>query len=292
MFHSSLKLGLRLLCVPLLSVYYLSQGVARSTSSGHDSGAADGLSQGVSESFNSRILRAIGNMPAGGGYSLGRDASRVLCQAVSADAGGRLNIAASTTTPSFCSGAVYLVLLGALKPEIDSIPSEKTRLDLIRALSVRGQADGVQMWGRWNSNGPCMAVAFAEAGLGRSFWDIKSAIPGDFLKIWWTTPIGRDEFGHSVIFLGFTAAEGGEEGVEIWSSNKPGGYGKKVVPLSKIKHALVSRCEHPENVSRILNLKQKNEFLGDMLKKNSSRDEVDSYLSLLMGSGSKGKTGG
>jgi hypothetical protein len=66
-----------------------------------------------------------------------------------------------------------------------------------------------------------------------------------------------------------------------------GGYGKKVIALTKIKHALVTWCEHPENVSQILSLRSKNEFLADMLKKNTSIDEVDRYLHLLSGSNFK-----
>jgi len=62
-----------------------------------------------------------------------------------------------------------------------------------------------------------MAVAFAASGLGRSFWGYKSAVPGDFLKLWWTEAIGRDESGHSVVFLGFKKTECGDDGIEISS---------------------------------------------------------------------------
>jgi len=221
MLGSSLKPSFRALFLPPLSICFF-QSAALGADIGSDHQSAGTPPQEIVETFNSRVIKAIGEMPSGGGCPLGKDASRALYQAVSADPDGRLNIAAAKATPSFCSGAVYLVLLRALKPEIDAIPEEKTRLDLIRAIGVHGQADGIQMWGRWNSNGACMAVTMAETGLGWSSWDLKKAIPGDFLKLWWTDPIGRDGFGHSVVFLGYTNTESGEEGIEIWSSNKPG----------------------------------------------------------------------
>jgi hypothetical protein len=228
--------------------------------------------------FNARVLAAIEKMPVGGGYAVSPVASKALGNAIGLDESGYLKISPTTAKPSFCSGAVYLVLLSALKPEIDGIKASESRRTLIRMLDVAGQPDGKGVWGRWNSNGPCMAVTFAESGLGRSFWGYKSALPGDFLKLWWTEAIGRDESGHSVVFLGFKKAENGEDGIEIWSANKPGGYGKKVIPLSKIKHALVSRCDHPNKVVGLLRLGGKNDYLASMLKQNTTMDEINKRI--------------
>jgi len=234
-----------------------------------------------SDCLNARVLAAIEKMPVGGGYAVTSNASKALGNAIDLDESGNLSIKASVAKPSFCSGAVYLVMLSALKPEIDGIKDPEARRTLIRTLDVAGQPDGKGIWGRWNSNGPCMAVTFAESGLGRSFWGYKSAAPGDFLKLWWTEAIGRDESGHSVVFLGFKKAESGEDGIEIWSANKPGGYGKKVIPFSKIKHALVSRCEHPDRVVGLLHLGEKNDYLAEMLKRNTTPDEIDKRIALI-----------
>ena len=233
---------------------------------------------GGSHPFNIRVLAAIDKMPTGGGYAVTRSASKALGNAIGTDESGNLSIKGAMARPSFCSGAVYLVLLSALKPEIDAIRDPETRRTLISLIDVSGQADGSGIWGRWNSNGPCMAVTFAEVGLGRSSWGFKSAVPGDFLKLWWTESIGRDEAGHSVVFLGFKKTESGEDGIEFWSSNKPGGYGKKVISLSKIKHALVSRCERPERVAGLLRLGGKNDYLAGMLKRNTSHEEIDKRI--------------
>lgn len=236
---------------------------------------------GIDSSWlNARVLATIDKMPVGGGYAVNLRASKALGNAIGHDESGKLEIKADTATPSFCSGAVYLVLLNALKPEIDAIKDPNTRLNLIRSLDVSGQPDGKGIWGRWNSNGPCMAMTFAESGLGKSFWGYKSALPGDFLKLWWTEAIGRDESGHSVVFLGFKKAENGEDGIEIWSANKPGGYGKKVIPLSKVKHAQVSRCDQPHRVAGLLHLGEKNDYLAGMLKRNTTPDEIDKRIAL------------
>ena len=236
------------------------------------------LPGGVSPAFNTRVLEVISKMPVGGEYAVSRTAAQALRNSITLDDKGQLSINEASATPSFCSGAVYLVLLRALKPEIDAIKDNTTRQKLIRSLTVAGQADGVGIWGRWNSNGPGMAVTFIEAEMGRSSWDFKSAIPGDFLKLWWTESIGSKEAGHSVVFLGFKKAENGEDGVEFWSSNKPGGYGKKVVAFSKIKHALVTRCEHPSKVTEFLRLEQKNVFLADMLNRETTPDEINKKI--------------
>lgn len=239
------------------------------------------LTGGVSHTFNTRVLEVISKMPEGGEYAVSRSAAQALRNSITIDDKGNLSINEASATPSFCSGAVYLVLLRALKPEIDAIKDNSTRQKLIRALAVTGQTDGVGIWGRWNSNGPGMAVTFNEAGMGRSSWDFKSAIPGDFLKLWWTESIGSKEAGHSVVFLGFRKAENGEDGVEFWSSNKPGGYGKKVVAFSKIKHALITRCEKPSKVVEFLRLEQKNVFLADMLKRETTPDEINKKILII-----------
>jgi hypothetical protein len=78
--------------------------------------------------------------------------------------------------------------------------------------------DGESLWGRWNANGPGTARLFYELGLGRNFTSFSAARPGDFLKIFWTDAVGKNENGHSVIFLG----------LERWTEWKRFGFGPAI----------------------------------------------------------------
>jgi len=223
--------------------------------------------------FTDLVLEAVETMPVGGGYAASRAANEGLAKAIGLDREGGFVVDAKVAQPSYCSGATYLVLLRALSGEIGKIKNLEARKALVERLKMRAQPDGVGLWGRWNSNGPCMAVWFTETKMGFSFEDSKLARGGDFLKLWWKEPIGKDEAGHSVVYLGKGVTSDGEEGFEIWSSNKPLGYGKKVVPLSKIKRALFSRCDHPERVGEVTLLAERSVFLSEMLKRNMSQEE-------------------
>ena len=66
----------------------------------------------------------------------------------------------------------------------------------------------------------------------------------------------------------------GETWVRFWSSNQPGGYGEKAVPISKIKWAIFSRITRPQNVAKISSLPASNKFLAEMLSKSFTVDEV------------------
>ena len=227
---------------------------------------------------NARVLAAIARMPAGGGYATTHAASEALGKAISMEPHGRLTIKAGLAEPSFCSGATYLVLLQVLQPEIDKLRDAEQRQSLCRLLMVDGQADGVGIWGRWNSNGPCMAKLFHDARMGRSFWDLRYAMPGDFVKLWWKDAIGRDEAGHSAVFIGCRQTATGEEAMEIWSSNTPAGFGRKLIPLTRIHHMLFSRCEHPEQVVALARLPAIDPFLAEMLRRNTTREEISRHL--------------
>jgi hypothetical protein len=228
--------------------------------------------------FNDRVMETVEAMPAGGGYEVSRNAAHRLCSSVNTGTDGRLVVKADLAQPSYCSGATYLVFLKALQPELDAVPNRETRTALAECLGIRNQPDGVGIWGRWNANGPGTAKFFADARLGRSFRDHGRARPGDFLKIWWKPPIGRDEAGHSVIYLGPGNTPEGDPGLLIWSSNKPLGYGKKVVPFSKISSCMFTRCEHPENIENLLTLPDRDVFLADMLKRNATSAELDRFV--------------
>jgi hypothetical protein len=264
--------------LPLIAVYVV---LALNLGSLHaqETMPRDSDQSALKKNLNAQVLSAVEEMPVGGGYAVTRSASQALAKSISVGQNGTLLVDAQTAQPSYCSGATYIVLLKALKAEIDKIDPQR-RVMVTNRLKEAAQVDGVGIWGRWNSNGPCMAVLFAESDMGFSFWDYKKALPGDFLKLWWKDPIGRDEAGHSVIFLGYADTPEGESGIEVWSSNKPSGYGKKVVSFSKIHHALFSRCEHPERVENLANLAERSEILAGMLKRNISLDEINVLLEI------------
>jgi len=229
--------------------------------------------------FNLIILKAVEEMPIGGVYAATKEANRNLAASIQID-GENFTIAPEIAKPSYCSSATYLVFLKALSTTIDSIANPMKKKALIQKLRVNGQADGFGIWGRWNSNGPCMAKLISDAKIGKSFWNYEDAKAGDFLKVWWKDAIGRDEAGHSVVFLGFTINNEGERGIEIWSSNKPNGYGKKFVSFSKIHHSLFTRCETPENVENLIELPNVDIFLRQMLTRNTSISEINQELGL------------
>jgi len=210
-------------------------------------------------------------MPAGGGYATTTTAHRALSSAVPFDDAG-LHILAAAATPSYCSGATYLVFLktlGELQRRGD------IRLDRATwaALLPENVADGEKVWGRWNANGPGTPRLFYELGLGRNFAAFGDAKPGDFLKIFWTGEVGKYERGHSVIFLGMEAKDG-VECVRFWSSNKPGGYGEKSVPRQKIARAIFSRIESPEAIRRVATLPGRDPYLAGLLTKRSGFAEA------------------
>ncbi len=127
----------------------------------------------------------------------------------------RVNPSVARTT--YCSGATYLVFVRAIQL---LLPQSAFADGLAEALAIKGQPDGVGVWGRWNANGPGTACLFHELGLGHNFTSFEAARPGDFMKIFWTDAVGRREHGHSVIYLG-GEQQNGIEMIRFWSSNKP-----------------------------------------------------------------------
>ena len=208
---------------------------------------------------NALVLQAVRTMPSGGGYSAGAGATRALRQAVSSD-GGNLRIDAFRATPSYCSGATYLVLLRVL-----STLQREHRIHLspaiLSSLLPQGEPDGTGIWGRWNANGPGTARLFQELALGPNFTDLSQARSGDFLKIFWNDGIGASEHGHSVIYLGSEGA-GDAQTVTYWSSNIPGGFGTRTVSRKRIRRMLFSRLEHPEHFD--LPLARSDAFLASL----------------------------
>jgi hypothetical protein len=143
----------------------------------------------------------------------------------------------------------------------------------LNQLVIRDQRDGEGIWGRWNANGPGTARLFYELGIGRNFSEFGEAQPGDFMKIFWNSNVGRRESGHSVIYLGTETRADGEY-VRFWSSNINMGYGEKAVPRSRVAFAIFSRLTTPENLVRIQTAPVTDDYLASLLRKNSSIKEA------------------
>jgi hypothetical protein len=221
--------------------------------------------------LNALILEQIKEMPAGGKYSASRTATIRLQSAVHFES-GKFFIQPAAATPSYCSGATYLVFLKtieALRERGDLRLNDET----LSQLTIRGQRDGAGVWGRWNANGPGTARLFHEVGLGRNFDDFEAAQPGDFMKIFWSEEVGRAEHGHSVIYLGMETKMG-RDYVRYWSSNIPLGYGERSVPRTKIVHAIFSRLSAPANLSRIDQIPRLDPYLASLERVRSSYAEA------------------
>ena len=211
-------------------------------------------------------------MPLGGTYGTSRVATIALVRAAHFES-GKFFVLPAPDSPSFCSGATYLVFLKTIE-QLERDGRLKLDAATMQALVIRdGQRDGEGVWGRWNANGPGTARLFFELGLGTNSTDFATARPGDFMKIFWTTEVGSAEHGHSVIFLG-TEARDGVEYVRFWSSNVPGGFGEESVPRSRIAQVIFSRLEKPENLEGISAAPVVDPYLAGLVTKRSSFAEA------------------
>jgi hypothetical protein len=221
--------------------------------------------------FNAIVLEQIHKMPEGGGYATTREAHQALNSAVAVSPLG-LRVESSKAQPSYCSGATYLLFLKTLaEAEKQGLCPPATSSS--ESLLPKAMPDGVGIWGRWNANGPGTARLFHELGLGKNFTSWERARPGDFMKIFWSSDVGKKERGHSVVFLGMEMKDGVEH-VRFWSSNKPGGYGEKSVPKSKVAAAIFSRLENPSNIQRVATIPKKDAYLASLLTHESSLGEA------------------
>jgi hypothetical protein len=229
------------------------------------------LAQTAPGKFNDLILEQIKQMPSGGKYSASRIAT-IRLQSAAHFESGKFFVLPAAASPSYCSGATYLVFIKTIEALRNS-----GMLDLdfatLQQLMIRGQRDGEGIWGRWNANGPGTARLFHELGLGQNFDDYAQAQPGDFMKIFWSPEVGRAEHGHSVIFLGMERTAGLDY-VRFWSSNIPFGYGERLVPRAKIVNAIFSRLHQPANLPRIHSTPRVDNYLASLLRVRSSYTEA------------------
>lgn len=181
-----------------------------------------------------------------GGYSTSDSAKAALRQAFTWDEQRKQPIFhPEIARPSFCSGAVYGVLISALvqwelRQGKRSIPPKAWQ-----AMLVRDNQDGDGVWGWANANGPGFAMLVHRLKAGYSFTNLNQARAADIVKLWWTDELGREERGHLVIF---DRDEG--DSIRVWSSHRPkngqpGGYGLRRYPKSSIRRALVTRITNP-----------------------------------------------
>lgn len=238
--------------------------------------AAVARAQAQQAEFNRLVLQVVNReMPRGGGYAGAPvDVARLAEHGVVWVPERRaLQIHPRAAVPTFCSAACYMVLLRALQ-QWESSHGLRLPAAAWQALDVRAdQPDGHGAWGRANANGPGFAKLVHDLRVGVNFSDIRLAQPGDFLKIFWSGEIGAHERGHLVIYLGTERKKGGVH-LRYWSANKPGGYGVKTAPLSRMHNLIFTRITTPQNFAHAHKLPATDTWLRDMQQRRFSFAEV------------------
>ncbi len=174
--------------------------------------------------------------------------------------------------PSYCSGAVYTAVLGALIEWDGSRPDFALTQDEWRALVPRSCEDGDRVWGWANANGPGYAVLVHELGAGYSFTSWAQARPLDIVKMWWTDEIGGLERGHLAILV-----ENNADHIVIWGSHERNERGQegiylKKIPKSKIRRVLFTRITNPEKFAGSEGIEY-NSWLNSLLRTRVSWEE-------------------
>jgi len=218
---------------------------------------------------NRTILGLLPSMPSGGGSEATAKSIRELERAIQVEE-NQLKISPEAVQTTYSSGATYLVFLRALQ---SLLPAGSLSGPVAEALTVRGQPDGVGVWGRWNANGPGIACLFNELQLGANFTSFDDAQPGDFMKAFFVDAVGRREHSLSMIYLG-REQQNGVEMVRVWSSIKPFGYGEAAIPRGQIRFVIFSRLGNPANIAQSPRLSFRNNYLASLLTTDSSREEA------------------
>ena len=227
--------------------------------------------------YNSLVIEQIRQMPQGGRYSVSHFA-KIRLQSSAHFESGKFFILPSQASPSFCSGATYLVFIRTIEA-LRAHGQLQLDYSTLERLIIRDQHDGEGIWGRWNANGPGTARLFHELQVGPNFDNFDLAKPGDFMKIFWSPKVGKNEHGHSTVFLGMENHLDGQY-VRYWSSNVPSGYGEKTVPRSKIAYAIFSRLRTPANLTRISSAPSVDRYLASLVRSHSSISEAGAKCGL------------
>lgn len=220
--------------------------------------------------YNEWVLASVEGMPRAGGYELTSKPVKKLRDAFTwSESTTDLDLRTSVAVPSYCTTATYIVFFEVLQRYFREQNYSMT-LPVLERLKPNLERDGLRIWGRWNSNGPGTAKFFHDTGLGVNFDDPSLARPGDFLKIFWNGEVGKNERGHTVIFLGYDRGH-----VRFWGSSKgTNGYGVMTVGPASYKKLLFSRLTAPENAESIGQIPEDDTFLASMLTRVSSWAEV------------------
>jgi len=202
--------------------------------------------------INRAVLAAVDKIqataPDGGGYFVGVKAvpaESPIGVPISIFGQPLLNPPRAT---SYCSGASYSSLIGALDSLLNSRSSELTvdRQEAIRMQELNGgrREDMVKLWGWWNADGPGSLYALAMyTSMGVRVGALE-AEPGDFCNINWVKGPG-----HSVVFLGWDSTPEGEPTMRFWSSQKgTNGLGDQTSPLSSMSGIVFTRLTRPEAI--------------------------------------------
>jgi len=223
---------------------------------------------------NQTILTMVRKMPLQGGYSPAESTNDIMMEAVRV-ADNQLQIDPSLARPNHCAEATYIVFLETLRQLVPA----STVSPLASALAAHHEKDGTGVWGRWNANGPGTACLFYQLGLGRNFTSWNEARPGDFMKIFWQEQVGKNEHGHSAIYLEQSRdPQTGEQQVRFWSSNESTrGFGSRTVAKSKIKAVIFSRLEHPGAILKATQLAPVDRYLASLQSVDSSLAEALTY---------------
>ncbi|MBR5887457.1 MAG: hypothetical protein IKZ07_04535 [Akkermansia sp.] len=226
--------------------------------------------------FSHLVLQTISrDMPQSGGYSATPlDVERLAQRGVQWNSQLKsLVIHPGAATPTFCSAACYMVLLRSLQ-RWEVYAGQRLPHAAWQALDVQeNQPDGIGAWGRANANGPGLAKLVHDLKAGVNFSNLQLAQPGDFLKFFWTKEIGVQERGHLVVYLG-TEKTNGVLHVKYWSANKPGGFGIKSTPLSRMHNLIFTRITNPQNFARVHKMPEQDSWLRNMQQRSFSFDEV------------------
>ena len=270
------------------------------------------VTSGTPKTWNEIILRTISETKNGGTYYTGgktaehpKTTAQGLSEAFVIDGSG-VTIDLSKARPSYCSAAVYMVMMKTLLTWDKDGAISKKAWEYLKPYVENGmkhpaEDDGYGCWGRANANGPGAAILVKELEAGKNYyigapreykkengyWNAwAKAEPGDLLKIFRTKYVGTNERGHTVVYLGHRYAldaDGNRDDViYYWSSqSSTNGYGIASCPASEIYRAVLTKITDPAafNNAAKISPTNKNNWLASMVRgHNSTITELRNHI--------------